>query len=95
MAFRKCLYWHARLLAPVVRRLAPDFFAEDFKFIHYLGAAAGVRDADVDVLNFRDVNLGKPSFWRTGWKIRVSGRKASRLVRELFAAEREAGVRAD
>jgi hypothetical protein len=73
----------------------PDFFAEDFKFIRYLGAATGLREADVDVMNFRDVNLGKPRFWRTGFKIRVSGRKASRLAHELFAAQREAGARRD
>jgi hypothetical protein len=89
-AFRKCLYWHARLLAPVLRRLTPGFFAEDFKFIRNLGESTGVRDADVDVKNFHDVNSGKPSFWRTGWRVRVSGRKASRLARELFRAEREA-----
>ena len=89
-AFRRCLYWHAKLLAPVLLRLNPGFFAEDFKFIHNLGESTGVRETDVDVLNFRDVNLGNPSFWRTGLRIRVSGRKASRLARELF--RREAGV---
>ena len=92
-AFRKCLYLHAKLLAPLLRRLKPDFFAEDFKFLRNLGESTGVRDAEVDVLNFHDVNLGNPSFWRTGWRIRVSGRKASRLVHELFHAEREAGDR--
>ena len=86
-AFRKCLYWHARLLAPLVRMVKPDFFAEDFKFIRYLGAATDLREAGVDLLNFRDVNRGQPSFWRTGLKIRVSGRKASRLARELFTRE--------
>ncbi len=91
--FRKCLYWHARWLVPVVRKLKPDFFAEDYKFIRYLGAATGVRDADVDVLNFRDVNLGNSGFWRTDLRIRVSGRRASRLVHELFGAEREAAFR--
>jgi CheY-like chemotaxis protein len=35
--------------------------------------------------------LGKPSFWRTSLKIRVSGRKASQLAQQLFAEEREAG----
>ena len=90
-AFRKCLYWHAKLLVPVLRRLNPGFFAEDFKFIRNLGESTGVRDADVDVLNFHDVNSGNPSFWRTGWGIRVSGRKASRLAHELFRAAREAG----
>ncbi len=94
-AFTKCLYWHARLLAPVVRKLKPSFFVEDFKFIRYVGAAASVREADVDVLNFHDVNVGKRGSWRTDFRIRVSGRKASKLARELFAVEREAGVRTD
>lgn len=94
-AFKKCLYWHARLLAPVVRRLNSAFFAEDFKFIRYLGAATDLQEAAVDLLNFRDVNLGKRGFWRTDLRIRVSGRKASRLVHELFRAEHEAGVRPD
>lgn len=91
-AFRKCLYWHARLLAPVVRRLKPDFFAEDFKFIRYLGASTGLREVGADLLNFRDANLGKRSIWRTTLKIRASGRKASSLAQQLFAAEREANL---
>jgi len=91
-AFKKCLYWHARLLAPMMRRLKPDFFAEDFKFIGYLGASTGLREIDVDLMNFRDVNLGRPSSWRTTLKLRVSGRKAGRLAHELFAADSEANL---
>ncbi len=90
--FKKCLYWHARLLVPVVRRLKPDFFAEDVKFIRYLGASTGLREVDADLMSFRDANLGRPSFWRTTLKIRVSGRKASRLAQQLLAAEREANL---
>ena len=67
-AFRKCLYWQGRLLAPVVRRLNPDFFVEDFKFIRYLGESTGLREVGVDLLSFRDANVGKPSFWRTTLK---------------------------
>ena len=93
--FRKCLYWHAKLLAPVMRMLKPSFFAEDFKFIRYLGAATNAQEAAVDLLNFRDVNLSKRGFWRNDLRIRVSGRKASRLAHELFAAGREDRVRAD
>ena len=92
-AFRKCLYWHARLLAPVVRMLNSDFFAADLKFIRYLGAATDLQEATVDLLNFRDLTLRNRGSWRTDLRIRVSGRKAGRLVHELFAAEREAGVR--
>jgi hypothetical protein len=90
--FRECLYWHARLLAPVLRKLKPDFFAEDFKFIGYLGASAGLREVIADLMNFRDANLGEPRFWRTALKIRVSGRKASRLAQQPFAADREANL---
>jgi hypothetical protein len=90
-AFKKCLYWQARLLAPVLRMLKSDFFASDFKFIRYLGAATDVQEATVDLLNFRDAILRSRGSWRTDLKIRVSGRKASRLVHELFRAEREAG----
>ncbi len=90
-AFKKCLYWHASLLAPVLRMLKSGFFASDIKFIRYLGAATDVQEATVDLLNFRDATLRRRGSWRTDFKIRVSGRKASRLVHELFRAEREAG----
>ncbi len=91
-AFRKCLYWHARLVAPLLRPLSPHFFEEDFKFIRYLGASTGLRDANVDLLNFRDLNLGRPTFWRTSLKLRVSGRKASSLVQRFFAKSRGGAV---
>jgi hypothetical protein len=78
-ALKKCLYWQARLLAPSVRKLNPNVFAEDFKFIRYLGAATGLRDASEDVLNFRDVNRGNQSFLRISLRIRVSGLKGSVL----------------
>ena len=70
----------------------PDFFKEDFKFIRYWGASTGVRETNADLMNFRDANLGRPSFWRTTLKIRVSGRKASRLAQQVFAAEKEANL---
>lgn len=84
-AFRRCLYWHARLLGPLARWLNPDFFVEDRRFIRYLGDATDLREASVDALNFQATNAAHPRFWRTGCKIRVSGRKASRLAQELFS----------
>jgi hypothetical protein len=83
-AFKKCLYWRARLLAPLVRRLDPEFFAADRRFIRYLGAATDLREANVDALNFQSSNRAHPSLWRTGLKIRVSGRKATMLAQQLF-----------
>jgi hypothetical protein len=87
LAFRKCLYWHARWLAPFARQLKPDFFLQDLKFLQELGAATGLRETKQEMLNFQDANMARRSFWRTGLKIRVSGRKAGRLARRLFMAE--------
>jgi hypothetical protein len=93
-AFGKCLYWQARWLAPLVRSLKPNFFAEDFKFIRHLGEATSLREAEVSLISYRDVSLSRASFWRVGLKVRVSSRKAFRLVRELLAAEGESVVEA-
>jgi len=90
--FRECLYWHARLLSRVLRLLKPSFFAEDFKFINYLGASTGFREVSADLKNFRDANAAESSFWRATLRIRVSGRKVSRLAQQLFAADREANL---
>jgi hypothetical protein len=83
-AFKRCLYWHARLLAPFLRFLSPDLFAQDLKFIRYLGAATDWQEAKTDVNNFHVFNEGKTIFWREAFRLRVSGRKASDLARELL-----------
>ena len=83
-AFRLCLYWHARLLAPLLRRINPRFFEKDLKFIRYLGATTDWEEARVDIANFRLLNVGKPSFIRKDLRLRVSGRKASQLARQVF-----------
>ncbi len=85
-AFKKCLYPHARCLAPVLRLLRPNFFATDFSFIGYLGATTGLRDANSEVLSFNDLNR-KGGFFRKTLRIRVSGRKASVLAARLFGHE--------
>jgi hypothetical protein len=88
LAFRKCLPWYARLLAPMLRRLRPDFFAEDFKFIRYLGAATGGREINSEVLSFQDANRSRSTLFRTGLHLRVSGRTAANLAQEMFAEAR-------
>jgi hypothetical protein len=84
-AFRGFLYLHARLVAPFLRAIKPDFFAPDLKFIRRLGMASDMREATGDLLDFRDVNVGGSSFWRGGLKLRVSSRKAGKVARELFS----------
>ncbi len=83
--FRRCLYWHARLMAPLLRRFNSNFFTEDLRFIRYLGVSTAVREIYLDLMNFHDANMGRRNFWRTVFRLRVSGRKAARLAQSLFA----------
>jgi hypothetical protein len=85
LAFKELLYWHAKPLAPVIRKLNPAFFEEDLKFIQYLGDASGVREANANAADFKDANAARRSFWRTGLRIRVSGMKATKLAHRLFS----------
>jgi len=86
-AFTEFLYPHARLLAPVVRKLRPDFFDEDFQFIRGLASAKNGREANKEAINFQYAERARPSFLRSRLKIRVSGRKAIRSARDLFSDE--------
>jgi hypothetical protein len=88
-AFRECLYWHARIMAPVLRWLMPGFFLHDLNFVRYLGAATSLREINAELLSFREGNVSRPSFGRTTRKFRVSGRRAARLARRLFAEKGE------
>jgi hypothetical protein len=83
-AFWKFLYGHARFLAPVIRLVYPGFFLEDFKFIRYLGDSVDTRQVRADVLDFKDINLKRWRMLHGSLRIRVSGRKASRLALQLF-----------
>jgi hypothetical protein len=84
-AFKKCLYWHAKLPVWVLHKLAPNFFAKDFKFIRALGEAEAASEARGDADNFRDDNSFNGGMVRTQFRLRVSGRKAMRLAHRLFA----------
>ena len=84
-AFRELLYWHARPIAGLIRKLRPGFFADDFNFIHYLGETTNLREVKATAAEFRDTNVARQNFWRTRLKIRVSGRLATRLAHDLFS----------
>ena len=87
-ALKKCLYWHARLVTPVVRRLSPRFFADDLRFIQELGLTSDWRAARSEVLAFQDENRATGGLWRNRLRLRVSGRKAAAMAERLLAEER-------
>jgi hypothetical protein len=86
-AFQHCLYLHAKPVAPLLLKVSPRFFLEDFKFMADLGHATTMHEAKADWLDFNDANSGPGNFWRATFKLRVSGRKAMRLAGELFSLE--------
>jgi hypothetical protein len=90
-ALGRCLYWHARILAPVVRLLSSRFFEDDVQLIHELGLVTHWRDANSEIRTFQDSNRATRGWWRTGLRIRVSGRKVSELAQKLFSEERSQG----
>ena len=84
LAFRMFLFPHARFLAPVIRIFRRDFFRDDFNFIRYLGESLDVRQAKVDVLDFKDVGRKNWRLLHTGLRIRVSHRKVRRIAFQVF-----------
>ena len=83
-ALNLLLYSHARILAPLVRVFKPGLFAPDLKFIRRLGQAHDMREATHDLLDFKDASGGRSDPWRGILRLRVSGRKAGRVARELL-----------
>lgn len=83
--FKKLLYRHARPLAGLVRKLNPDFFKEDIKFLHYLGEAEDYFEAAASIADFRGANVSRGHNLRRFLRIRVSGRLAGRLVKNIFS----------
>jgi hypothetical protein len=84
-AFKRCLYPHARFAVPLLLRMAPALFEEDFKFIQMLGTSTSMREAKAELQDFHEANRGTDNFIRTTFKLRVSGRKATDLAGRLFA----------
>ena len=86
-AFKRCLYSHARLVAPLIRVIRPRFFARDLGFVVDLGAATDVAAARSAASHFHDKSDYGRGFLSHGLRIRVSGRKAIRLAHRLFAEQ--------
>jgi len=83
--FHRCLTWQARLAAPWLRRLKPGFFETDLRLIRDLGLAASPQDIKASVGYFRKRNQAAAGSLRISLKLRVSGRKATLLARQLLA----------
>ena len=90
-AFRACLYWRARLLAPLIRQIQPGYFDVDFELIRYLAETPGRRDAMNELAAYVEANDARGGFARRVLRIRISSRKTSRLIERLFDWRAEGG----
>ena len=82
-AFRKCLYLHARIIAPLLRWFNAGCFERDLLFIHYLGNAKNLHEVTAEIVALHDQDL-QPRFGRHAFRLRISGRKANQLASKLF-----------
>ena len=83
-ALRVLLFPHALLVVPILSTVMPSCWDEDLKFVRHLGDAEDFQEAEATLSEFRGANSWSRSFWRNRCRLRVSGRKAGTLIRDLF-----------
>jgi hypothetical protein len=83
-AFQKCLYFHARVIAPLLRLFDPGWFERDLQFIRDLGNAKSWPQVIAELDAFRYREHLQPVYARSKWRLRVSARKANKLAFDLF-----------
>lgn len=83
--FRRALYWHARPLVWLIRRLEPEFFGEDVGFIRWLGGARSLAEAEEDIYRFGHDNQVRRRWLRTGLRLHLSPRRLQRLASGCMA----------
>jgi len=88
-AFRMCLYWRARILAPLIRAIRPRFFDRDFTLIRYLATCRSRRNAINELAAFTENISSSGGFARKVLRIRISARKTNVLVNQVFERHAE------
>jgi len=91
-ALRRCLYWRAHLLAPLIRKIQPRFFEADFALIRYLGTALGRRNAINELAAYIETTKARGGFARNFLRLRISARKTSDLIGLVFQRPTEPGA---
>ena len=83
-ALRALLFPHALLVVPLLCKVIPGCWVDDLKFVRHLGEAEDFQEAEATLSEFRGANRWSRNFWRNRCRLRVSGRKAGKLIRDLF-----------
>jgi hypothetical protein len=83
-ALRKCLYLHARIIAPLLRWFNPGCFERDLVFLDYFGKAKNWQEVTGEIAALHYQDRTKPRVARNALRLRISGRKANKLAAKLF-----------
>lgn len=83
LATRKSLPWRVRLLRPFILLLHPEHFQMDFEFVERVGNALSWSELNGAFGAFDSNNRLRGGFYRNTLKLRVSGKRLSRLVRRV------------
>lgn len=94
LVLRRGLYPHARLMAPLVKVLWPDYFAADLDFVRSVGRLRRFRDYFHESEEFAHHPANSGAL-RSILNIRVSSRKIRRMVKETLHADLVEGPGAD
>lgn len=81
-AFWRFLPWHTKAIAFLIHQLSPNFFVEDFQFIHALGQTKNPMAVITTALEFRDSKRRRSLRHWLG--VAVSEKKAAKLARQYF-----------
>jgi hypothetical protein len=87
--FKKSLYPHARLIAPILLRLKRQWFAEDLDVIRELATVDCPEVFQMEVARFYGRNVRDRSFLRKRLLIRLSGKRLLKWKTRCFAAAEE------
>jgi hypothetical protein len=85
-ALRKCLYPHAKIIAPLLHWIKPGCLERDLDFINYLGSAKNWQEVKAGFAALQYQDSTEPSFARNALRLRISGRKAAKLAAKLLPA---------
>ena len=85
--FKRSLYPHARLVAPILMRLKPGLFVEDFAVIQELANVDCPGVFQMEVSRFYGRNVRDRSLLRKWMLIRLSGKRLLKWKSKCFSEE--------
>lgn len=80
---RETMYFHSRLLAPLIQSIWPRHFVADYDFIHGVSQVRRFREFFTEAEDYAH-HPENQGFLRVSLNLRISSRRMRRLVREVL-----------